>query len=684
MAEASSSNSATPKEDRISAKKRSHGDTVTCTACSQRLDAYRVDWMRRHPLLGVLLCKRCFQLHSREIQVGEDGMDEACRWCALEGDLICCDFCHNVFCKLCIRRNLGRAHLNIILNAEDDQKWQCYVCNPEPLQGLVASCSEVFSSAESAIYMKATKRLAGFSDLSDEASAGSSPKPKRIRKSKITVDTDDSTSVIKNDELEGTVSEKGEEINDNEVYNEEEEEEEDEVIEHVKDGEEEEDEEEEEEEGIDVKQVLKSIKSGLKKSELGISNEDDDENEDDVDEEDLKRILSEIAKREVKVNDVLNESSSCSDPPKQTAAAASKSPVPIPAATPNVSTAAKKQKLDNEVVYIKTPTGEIVGLKATSKSFKSATQPSETATQPSAMASSMTPATEKKPKGRPKLPLKKLEKCIQMPGSTSGKKYPRASTLNKNTPSSLAAVAGLKLSSRPPIIDQNNVWNVLERLLAATQSMTMLLTSLKEDLRRAAAVSSGFTGPGKIPDLKKKRKEQPHQQHQSQQQQLPHPHKLSEEFLRDDLEDNIICDNGAVFDGKSSESDEEMIDEDEQVEELLNITSGTDVGSGMYFGKQYLTNEVLKSSVMFKPQAKLVDKFENGGLPEAGCVYDADGELAFKNITNNDDKVENPGGDDNNNIKFEDVADAAAAAAAAPSIDKVESSMEDQNDDFAL
>jgi len=40
--------------------------------------------------------------------VGEDGVDEQCRWCGQGGRLIGCDFCHNAFCKSCIKSNLGR------------------------------------------------------------------------------------------------------------------------------------------------------------------------------------------------------------------------------------------------------------------------------------------------------------------------------------------------------------------------------------------------------------------------------------------------------------------------------------------------------------------------------------------------------------------------------------------------
>lgn len=69
-------------------------------------------------------------------------MDEQCRWCAEGGNLICCDFCSNAFCKKCILRNLGRKELTGIL----ESKWYCYVCNPEPLFGLVVACDNVLEN----------------------------------------------------------------------------------------------------------------------------------------------------------------------------------------------------------------------------------------------------------------------------------------------------------------------------------------------------------------------------------------------------------------------------------------------------------------------------------------------------------------------------------------------------------
>jgi len=67
-----------------------------------------------------------------------------CRWCAEGGNLICCDYCSNAFCKKCILRNLGRKELSGIL----ESKWYCYVCNPEPLLDLVVACDSVLENLE--------------------------------------------------------------------------------------------------------------------------------------------------------------------------------------------------------------------------------------------------------------------------------------------------------------------------------------------------------------------------------------------------------------------------------------------------------------------------------------------------------------------------------------------------------
>eukprot|EP00069_Balaena_mysticetus_P012923 bmy_07729T0 len=102
-----------------------HG-IVSCTACGQQ---------------------NCFKYYmSDDISRDSDGMDEQCRWCAEGGNLICCDFCHNAFCKKCILRNLGRKELSTIM--DENNQWYCYICHPEPLLDLVTACNSVFENLE--------------------------------------------------------------------------------------------------------------------------------------------------------------------------------------------------------------------------------------------------------------------------------------------------------------------------------------------------------------------------------------------------------------------------------------------------------------------------------------------------------------------------------------------------------
>ncbi|XP_040261176.1 transcriptional regulator ATRX isoform X2 [Bufo bufo] len=129
-----------------------HG-IVSCTACGQQVNHFQKDSICRHPALKVLICKNCFKYYmSDDINRDADGMDEQCRWCAEGGNLICCDFCHNAFCKKCILRNLGRKELSAIM--DEESKWHCYMCESDPLLDLVAACDSVFENLEQLLQNK--------------------------------------------------------------------------------------------------------------------------------------------------------------------------------------------------------------------------------------------------------------------------------------------------------------------------------------------------------------------------------------------------------------------------------------------------------------------------------------------------------------------------------------------------
>uniref|UniRef100_A0A3Q3EHW7 DNA helicase n=1 Tax=Labrus bergylta TaxID=56723 RepID=A0A3Q3EHW7_9LABR len=135
-----------------------HMEIVSCTACGRQVNHFQKDCIYRHPVLKVLICKSCYKYYlSDDISKDGDGMDEQCRWCAEGGNLICCDYCSNAFCKKCILRNLGRKELSGIL----ESKWYCYVCNPEPLFDLVVACDNVLENMESLLHQQRKKSRVG-------------------------------------------------------------------------------------------------------------------------------------------------------------------------------------------------------------------------------------------------------------------------------------------------------------------------------------------------------------------------------------------------------------------------------------------------------------------------------------------------------------------------------------------
>ncbi|KAK7922667.1 hypothetical protein WMY93_009569 [Mugilogobius chulae] len=133
-------------------------EIFSCTACNRQVNHFQKENLFRHPVLKVLICKSCYKYYSSDdISRDADGMDEQCRWCAEGGNLICCDYCSNAFCKKCILRNLGRKELSTIL----ESKWYCYVCNPEPLFGLVNSCDNILENLENFWHQDRKKNQTG-------------------------------------------------------------------------------------------------------------------------------------------------------------------------------------------------------------------------------------------------------------------------------------------------------------------------------------------------------------------------------------------------------------------------------------------------------------------------------------------------------------------------------------------
>lgn len=63
----------------------------------------------------------------------EDGHEVYCTLCGDGGHLVLCDFCDKSFCQSCIARISGKGHLENLLSSEDAE-FQCYLCDPLPLE----------------------------------------------------------------------------------------------------------------------------------------------------------------------------------------------------------------------------------------------------------------------------------------------------------------------------------------------------------------------------------------------------------------------------------------------------------------------------------------------------------------------------------------------------------------------
>ncbi|ESN95396.1 hypothetical protein HELRODRAFT_179468 [Helobdella robusta] len=119
---------------------------LTCTACHRDIDVKKTGSLHGHPVLNVLICRKCFKWYtSGDIEKGEDGVDLQCRWCGDGGDLFCCNTCTNVFCKDCIKTNLGLSELRRV---ELSDKWMCYSCDNTPLTSLTNKYMEIVNARQ--------------------------------------------------------------------------------------------------------------------------------------------------------------------------------------------------------------------------------------------------------------------------------------------------------------------------------------------------------------------------------------------------------------------------------------------------------------------------------------------------------------------------------------------------------
>ncbi|KAI5704465.1 hypothetical protein M8J76_000825 [Diaphorina citri] len=119
-----------------------------CTMCDEHIPIIvnKHHLFVGHPILKTLVCKDCFKFYGDgNFDRGDDGVDLYCRWCAEGGTLFCCSNCPNVFCKKCVRQNLGIAEMKKV---NDASSWSCYVCEPKQLwgyRGMFATISQLLT-----------------------------------------------------------------------------------------------------------------------------------------------------------------------------------------------------------------------------------------------------------------------------------------------------------------------------------------------------------------------------------------------------------------------------------------------------------------------------------------------------------------------------------------------------------
>ncbi|XP_035214295.1 transcriptional regulator ATRX-like, partial [Stegodyphus dumicola] len=128
---------------------------VRCTSCTQQINHFEPDKVRKHRRLNVIICKDCESFYGcSDFSQDENGYYNYCTWCGNGGKLYLCDDCPNGFCSTCVRRNFGRAEVSKM----NRDGWKCYLCNPRKLKQkiLFYELIKSFSIKES---IKKEKRL---------------------------------------------------------------------------------------------------------------------------------------------------------------------------------------------------------------------------------------------------------------------------------------------------------------------------------------------------------------------------------------------------------------------------------------------------------------------------------------------------------------------------------------------
>jgi len=158
-----------PPKVMIDPKTNETVESINCTACSKQTPVIRHK-IKRHPTLNCSVCRRCYQFYfDGEFEKDEDGTEVHCQWCAEGGNVLMCDDCPHVFCRSCLKRNLGQDRMKEIEKADN---WKCLVCNPKPVESLIRECDRVMNKFGESNQDKVNLKLDKVASSIDELEKG--------------------------------------------------------------------------------------------------------------------------------------------------------------------------------------------------------------------------------------------------------------------------------------------------------------------------------------------------------------------------------------------------------------------------------------------------------------------------------------------------------------------------------
>lgn len=111
-----------------------------CTVCGTLTND-----IHQHPIMEVIVCGGCKCAVEAKMSVEDSDFSERyCGWCGCSNDLINCRSCRRLFCKSCIKRNIG-------VEYSSEAKlygWKCCCCSPNLLKQLALELEKALGSRD--------------------------------------------------------------------------------------------------------------------------------------------------------------------------------------------------------------------------------------------------------------------------------------------------------------------------------------------------------------------------------------------------------------------------------------------------------------------------------------------------------------------------------------------------------